>query len=238
MPDAPKKYAEQMVDWLRKLGYTHCFFVAGGNIMHLLDAVRTPMTCIPTVHEVAAGWRPSTSTRRAARAAGSSPLVTAGARPDEHRHRGRRGWLESRELLVLGGQVKSADLATDDVRQRGIQEVDGVSVVAPLTVRTIRIERPVAYDVFADAVDRRQAPAPRARLPRGLPRCSGCSCRAGRGSRALPTVGSPPAPTPTSAPRCSASSAGRSGPCSCSAAVSHAPPRRAVLPDLERRAYP
>ena len=39
MADAPKKYAEQMVDWLVELGYTHCFFVAGGNIMHLLDAV-------------------------------------------------------------------------------------------------------------------------------------------------------------------------------------------------------
>src|SRR6187402_3637995 len=49
------KYAELTVDWLVELGYTHCFFVAGGNSMHLLDAVRKRMTCVPVVHEVAAG---------------------------------------------------------------------------------------------------------------------------------------------------------------------------------------
>jgi hypothetical protein len=49
------KYAEVFADWLVDLGYTHCFFVAGGNIMHLLDGVRTRMTCVPTVHEVALG---------------------------------------------------------------------------------------------------------------------------------------------------------------------------------------
>ena len=49
------KYSDQIVDWLTEDGYTHCFFVAGGNIMHLLDSVRERMTCIPVVHEVAAG---------------------------------------------------------------------------------------------------------------------------------------------------------------------------------------
>ena len=49
------KYSDQFVDWLVEDGYTHCFFVAGGNIMHLLDSVRTRMTCVPFVHEVAAG---------------------------------------------------------------------------------------------------------------------------------------------------------------------------------------
>ena len=36
-------------------GYTHCFFVAGGNIMHILNSARTKFKCIPVVHEVAAG---------------------------------------------------------------------------------------------------------------------------------------------------------------------------------------
>jgi acetolactate synthase-1/2/3 large subunit len=49
------KYAELVMDWLQELGYTHCFFVAGGNIMHLLDGARTRMTCVPFVHEVACG---------------------------------------------------------------------------------------------------------------------------------------------------------------------------------------
>ncbi|MGB1627924.1 MAG: thiamine pyrophosphate-binding protein, partial [Miltoncostaeaceae bacterium] len=50
-----RKYAEVMVGWLKDMGYTHCFSVAGGNAMHLLDAVRSQMTCVPFVHEVAAG---------------------------------------------------------------------------------------------------------------------------------------------------------------------------------------
>jgi thiamine pyrophosphate-dependent acetolactate synthase large subunit-like protein len=38
-----QKHADQVVSWLAELGYTHCFFVAGGNIMHLLDGVRRKM---------------------------------------------------------------------------------------------------------------------------------------------------------------------------------------------------
>ena len=50
----PKKYSDQFVDWLVEEGYTHCFFLAGGNIMHLLDSDRTRMECIPFVNEVGA----------------------------------------------------------------------------------------------------------------------------------------------------------------------------------------
>ena len=39
-PAATTKFADRFMDWLAELGYTHCFFVAGGNIMHLLDGVR------------------------------------------------------------------------------------------------------------------------------------------------------------------------------------------------------
>ena len=46
-------------------------------------------------------------------------------------------YLESRELLVLGGQVKREDLAGGGVRQRGIQEVDGVALASPVTVRSV-----------------------------------------------------------------------------------------------------
>lgn len=53
-PAEPAKYSDQLVDWLVGAGYTHCFFVAGGNIMHLLNSVRTRMVCVPFVHEVAA----------------------------------------------------------------------------------------------------------------------------------------------------------------------------------------
>ena len=49
------KYSDQLALWLKKLNYTHCFFVSGGNIMHLLDSFRNNFKCIPVIHEVAAG---------------------------------------------------------------------------------------------------------------------------------------------------------------------------------------
>lgn len=49
------KYAVLLGQWLAELGYTHCFFVAGGGIMHLLDGFRNRFECIPVVHEVSAG---------------------------------------------------------------------------------------------------------------------------------------------------------------------------------------
>jgi len=147
-----RKYAEQMVDWLLERGYTHCFFVAGGNIMHLLDAVRTRMTCIPVVHEVAAGIAAEYFNETAADGRKALALVTAGPGLTNIVTAVAGAWLDSRELLVIGGQVKSSDLATDGLRQRGIQEIDGISVVRNLTVQTLRITRPVGREVFDEAI--------------------------------------------------------------------------------------
>src|SRR5947208_2646049 len=53
-------------------------------------------------------------------------------------------YLESRELLVIGGQVKSSDLIGDSgVRQRGIQEIDGVAIAAPVCAVAERIAKPI-----------------------------------------------------------------------------------------------
>jgi acetolactate synthase-1/2/3 large subunit len=52
-------------------------------------------------------------------------------------------WLESRELLVIGGQVKSSDLASAQLRQRGIQELKGMALVESITKATLQIRKPV-----------------------------------------------------------------------------------------------
>jgi len=49
------KYSDYFIESLVKAGYTHCFFVGGGNVMHLLESARTRMECIAVVHEVSAG---------------------------------------------------------------------------------------------------------------------------------------------------------------------------------------
>jgi acetolactate synthase I/II/III large subunit len=155
------KYANLVAQWLVDAGYTHCFFVAGGNIMHLLDGVRERMTCVPVVHEVAAGiaveyFNESGGEGRA------FALVTAGPGLTNIITAMAGAWLESRELLVIGGQVKTEDLMTNGVRQRGIQEVDGVALAAPAAKLSTRVEEPWTRAAFMDAVGegRRNRPGP------------------------------------------------------------------------------
>ncbi|BBX73795.1 thiamine pyrophosphate-binding protein [Mycobacterium shinjukuense] len=150
---APAKYGDQLIDWLVGAGYTHCFFVAGGNIMHLLDSVRTRMVCVPFVHEVGAAI--AVEYFNASRDQGSGRallLVTAGPGITNALTGIAGAWQESRELLVVGGQVKSSDLSRGTVRQRGIQEIDGVELVSSVIKRALRIERPIARDAILEAV--------------------------------------------------------------------------------------
>lgn len=147
-----KKYSDQIIDWLTECGYTHCFFVAGGNIMHLLDSVRTRMECVPFVHEVGAViaaeyFNASNSDRRAL------ALVTAGPGLTNAVTGIAGAWQESRELLVIGGQVKSADLANGQVRQRGIQEIDGVRIVESITKVSQLLDKPISKDKFNSIIN-------------------------------------------------------------------------------------
>lgn len=128
-------------DHLVQLGYTHCFFVAGGNIMHLLDAARSRFTCVPVVHEVAAGIATEYFNETSDRAHAFA-LVTAGPGLTNVLTAMAGAWLESRELLVVGGQVKSSDLAGPGMRQRGIQEIDGVELARPVSKASLRVEGP------------------------------------------------------------------------------------------------
>jgi len=144
-------YADHVADVLVSMGYTHCFLVPGGAIMHLVNAVRTRMECIPVVHEVAAViaaeyFNATTSKSRACALVTVGPGVTnaltgiAGA------------YLESRDVLVLAGQVKAADLARGEIRQRGIQELDGLAMATPVSVASARIETPIPDEELVSLV--------------------------------------------------------------------------------------
>lgn len=48
-------------------------------------------------------------------------------------------YLESRELLVIGGQVKTEDLSYGKLRQNGIQEISGVDMVKNICNSFVRV---------------------------------------------------------------------------------------------------
>jgi acetolactate synthase-1/2/3 large subunit len=141
------KYSDLLADWLLELGYTHCFFVAGGNIMHLLESCSHRLTCIPVVHEVAAGIAAEYFNEVSPNGRAFA-LVTAGPGLTNVITAMAGAFLESRELLVIGGQVKVSDLARGQIRQRGIQEIDGVSIARPVAVTSALIEKTVDHAEF------------------------------------------------------------------------------------------
>lgn len=145
------KYSDQIADWLTKLGYTHCFYVGGGNIMHLIESLSKKLTCVPVINEVAAGIA-AEYFNETSDSAKALAMVTAGPGLTNIVTAIAGAYLESRELLVIGGQVKTADLARGKLRQRGIQEIDGVSIVLPITVKSILVDEPLGFESFKSLV--------------------------------------------------------------------------------------
>jgi acetolactate synthase-1/2/3 large subunit len=145
------KYSDQIAEWLIQLGYTHCFFVGGGNIMHLIESLNRRLICVPVIHEVAAGI--ATEYFNEATDHGKAlALVTAGPGLTNIVTGVAGAYLESRELLVIGGQVKTSDLARGQLRQRGIQEIDGVSIIKPISVISKLLDDVVDFNTFQSMV--------------------------------------------------------------------------------------
>lgn len=129
------------MDWLKEFGYTHCFFVGGGNVMHLLESASRRFECIPTVHEVAGGIAAEYFNEIAPPGKRAFVMVTAGPGITNLMTAIGGAWLENRELLIIGGQAKRTDLSRGRVRQIGHQEIDGVGMVTPISKKSILADR-------------------------------------------------------------------------------------------------
>ncbi len=151
------KYSDRLAGWFGQLGYTHCFYVSGGNTMHLLESFSKVFTCVPVIHEVAAGIAAEYFNESSSRGKAFA-LVTAGPGPTNLVTAVAGAFLESRELLIIGGQVKTADLAHGKLRQRGIQEIDGVAILRSITVESVCLEEPLRFEGIKALVDASRGP--------------------------------------------------------------------------------
>ena len=155
------KYSDQLSIWIKSFGYTHFFYVGGGNVMHLVESFSREFVGIPVIHEVAAGiaaeyFNATNDTIKA------FALVTAGPGLTNIVTAASGAFLESRELLIIGGQAKTQDLAMGLVRQRGIQEIDGVSIMKPICKKSLLMDdvwdKQRLYDVLCETWNRRPGP--------------------------------------------------------------------------------
>jgi acetolactate synthase-1/2/3 large subunit len=154
------KYSNIIAKWLVELGYTHCFYVAGGGIMHLLDGFRNEFECIPVVHEVSAGICAEHFNQCSNKNQRAFALVTTGPGLTNIVTAIAGCYVEHRELLVISGQVKSTDLLTYPERQRGVQEVDGNAICAPISVKSACLTSPIKRSEFVKLVELSQGPHP------------------------------------------------------------------------------
>lgn len=138
------KYSDFLCQTLKEIGYTHCFTVTGGNIMHIIESASNFFKVIPVVNEVAAGiateyFNEIQENKKA------FALVTAGPGLTNITTACAGAFLESRDLLIIGGQVKTSDLKNNpQLRQRGIQEIDGVELMKSITKLSLRIDTPLS----------------------------------------------------------------------------------------------
>ena len=139
------KYSDYFIESLVKAGYTHCFFVGGGNVMHLLESARTRMECIAVVHEVSAGIAAeyfNVANRENNKRAFA--LVTAGPGITNLVSAIAGSWLESRELLIVGGQARTEFMNNSAVRQIGHQQINGKGIIHPISKYSETFLKPIS----------------------------------------------------------------------------------------------
>lgn len=137
------KLSDYVVNFVARQGVKHVFLLPGGGCMHLVDSLgrRRDIGHTCCLHEQASAI--------AAEAYGQHTqnmgvlLVTTGPGGLNAINGVAGAWIDSTPLLVLSGQVKRTDMiGRNGVRQMGIQEVDIVSIVKPITKYAVTITDP------------------------------------------------------------------------------------------------
>lgn len=126
------RVADRVWQVVKAAGVEVVFYVPGGGAAFLVDALgRSGLRCVSMLHEQGAGW--------AALAYGQLKglgvvLATSGPGATNCLTPCAAAWVDSAPLLVISGQPNSDTLVTcPGMRTRGVQEVDIIPVVKPIT---------------------------------------------------------------------------------------------------------
>src|SRR5215471_5062253 len=141
------KLSNYVIQFLADQGVKHAFLVVGGGAMHLNEALgRSSIIPICNLHEQASAIC-AENYSKATNHLGFALLTTGPG--STNAITGLAGaWLDSTPTFFVSGQVKRADRMFHPdgtpmgVRQVGVQEVDIVSVVTPLTKYAVTILEP------------------------------------------------------------------------------------------------
>lgn len=137
------KLSDYVASVVVKLGVKHVFMLSGGGAMHLNDSFGNTdgLDYVCTLHEQAAAVAAEAYARVSENI--GVAVVTAGPGGTNALTGLAAAWLDSTPCLFISGQVKRADICRgSDLRQLGVQEVDIVSIVDPVTKYAVTVMDP------------------------------------------------------------------------------------------------
>jgi len=138
------RVADYIMKRVAEEGIQEVFLLPGGGAMYLNDAIacESRLTPVPCHHEQTCGISAEANGRVNAAGFGVA-VVTTGPGATNIITPVAGAWIESLPMLVISGQVKRADaLNGRPIRQGGVQEVDIVSIVKPITKYAVTVNRP------------------------------------------------------------------------------------------------
>lgn len=137
------KVSDYVIQYLEQLGVPHMFMLPGGGAMHLNDSLGNSkkIQYVVCLHEQAC----SIAAEAYARVTNKPGLlmVTTGPGGTNALTGVTAAYIESTPMIVLSGQVKRADMVNGQgIRQQGMQEVDIISMVKPVTKYAALVTEP------------------------------------------------------------------------------------------------
>lgn len=137
------KLSDYVIQYLEQLHTGHMFMLPGGGAMHLNDSLgkSEKIQYVVCLHEQAC----AIAAEAYARVTNKPGLlmVTTGPGGTNAITGVAAAYIESTPMIVISGQVKIADQIRDQgIRQQGMQELDIISIVKPITKYAVMVTEP------------------------------------------------------------------------------------------------
>ncbi|HLG24994.1 MAG TPA: thiamine pyrophosphate-binding protein [Candidatus Nanoarchaeia archaeon] len=140
--DSMVKVSDFIASFLEKNSLKNIFLVPGNTNMHLIDSIgkNTEMKYISTQTEQAAIMAAESFAKLTGNV--GVAIVSSGAACANSLIGIADSWVDSTPVLAISGQCQSDQIANDGLRQLGVQEIDIISIVKPITKYCVRINDP------------------------------------------------------------------------------------------------
>lgn len=134
------KATDLVAHYLKRISIDTVFGVTGGAVVHLFDsAYKFGIRCIFTHHEQSAAF----AAQAYARINGiGAAFFTTGPGGTNALTGIAAAWLDSIPTIYIAGQVRREHIKPNGIRQQGAQELDVLSMVAPIVKYATRVATP------------------------------------------------------------------------------------------------